>query len=401
MPDPDWTRSCAEEAAEAQRNERETSLIRVTVISLAILLGLVSLALGAGYLIYGRERRADYHQRYEHAPPSNDGPALVNALLAQGPPDEQAFTAVMFDFIRRDILTAVPVQVERATWMGLKKEMISDLEIGRGEADTSGLTSAEVEAFSILDRVVSDGPLPLSQFRTAIRDSASSNHSDYVSFQADTKQALLDENLLDERGRYYPLLVALGLIVVVVLGWFIAVPWVENRGTPTNGVVARAGLVGVGVVGLILIVIFGSQRRIWVRRTPAGALLAARWLAFQRYLQDFSRIEEAPPLALALWEDYLVYGITLGVADDVLEAGAVCGPRRTRADLTPVLVRQPRLQRRPFVQCHRWDLALAVRRFRRTVFVRWRRWLQRWRRRWRWWRRRRSLVAVLEPLRFA
>ncbi len=90
------------EAAEAQHNDRETSLIRVTVIGLAILLGLVSLALG-GYLIYGRERRADYHQRYEHAPPSNDGPALVNALLAQGPPNEEAFTAVMFDFIRRHI----------------------------------------------------------------------------------------------------------------------------------------------------------------------------------------------------------------------------------------------------------------------------------------------------------
>ncbi len=83
--------------------------------------------------------------------------------------------------------------------MGLKKEMISDLEIGRGEANTSGLTPAEAEAFSILDRVVSDAPLPLSQFRTAVRDSASSNHSDYVSFQADTKQALIDENLLDER----------------------------------------------------------------------------------------------------------------------------------------------------------------------------------------------------------
>jgi uncharacterized membrane protein len=58
----------------------------------------------------------------------------------------------------------------------------------------------------------------------------------------------------------------------------------------------------------------------WVRRTPKGALLHARWNAFRSYLKDFSRMEDAPPASLALWEQYLVYGVALGVAEDVLAA---------------------------------------------------------------------------------
>jgi uncharacterized membrane protein len=64
----------------------------------------------------------------------------------------------------------------------------------------------------------------------------------------------------------------------------------------------------------------------WVRRTPKGALLHARWQAFRRYLSDFSRMEESPPASLALWEQFLVYGIALGVAEQVLEAARLHAP---------------------------------------------------------------------------
>ena len=69
-----------------------------------------------------------------------------------------------------------------------------------------------------------------------------------------------------------------------------------------------------------------SRHRLWVRRTPEGARLAARWAAFRRYLEDFSRMDEAPVISLPLWEEFLVYGIALGVADDVLEAARFAAP---------------------------------------------------------------------------
>ncbi|HEX5911650.1 MAG TPA: hypothetical protein VFY54_00830, partial [Rubrobacter sp.] len=69
-----------------------------------------------------------------------------------------------------------------------------------------------------------------------------------------------------------------------------------------------------------------AMHRMWVRRTPKGALLHARWQAFRRYLNDFSRVEDSPPASLALWEQFLVYGIALGVAEQVLEAARLYAP---------------------------------------------------------------------------
>ena len=53
---------------------------------------------------------------------------------------------------------------------------------------------------------------------------------------------------------------------------------------------------------------------------------AARWQAFRRYLADFSRLQEAPAISLKLWEEFLVYAVALGVAEDVLEAARLHAP---------------------------------------------------------------------------
>src|SRR5215207_3454649 len=95
------------------------------------------------------------------------------------------------------------------------------------------------------------------------------------------------------------------------------------------------GFVGAAVVvWLVFRRVFGHAdsslgsvlHRMWVRRTPKGALLHARWQAFRRYLSDFSRLEDSPPASLALWEQFLVYGIALGVAEQVLEAARLHAP---------------------------------------------------------------------------
>ena len=72
----------AEERAEVARTQREGDLLRSTLIGLLVLLALVPAALAAGYVVYGRERRAaDYDRDYEQEPPSDLEPTMVNALV--------------------------------------------------------------------------------------------------------------------------------------------------------------------------------------------------------------------------------------------------------------------------------------------------------------------------------
>ena len=315
----------AEEAAEAARTERESSLIRLAIIGFLVLLALILVALLAGYLIYGREHRPDYDREYEQEPPSELEPAIVNALINQGRVDEQAFTAVLFDLIRRDLLTARPVSVEKKTWLGLRSETITDLEIGLGSLGT-GLTAPEARVRTILKRVLAEGPEPLSEFRTKLREDAAANHESFVAFQSASYDALARAGLLEEGGKRYPFIVLGALAAVLLFTWVVIGPWAGRKGTSLNKDMVRTGVIVVGVLGTILILAFSRGRRIWVRLSPEGALMAARWRAFRRYLSDFSRIEEAPPISIALWEEFLVYGITLGVAEDVLAAARFAAP---------------------------------------------------------------------------
>jgi uncharacterized membrane protein len=50
------------------------------------------------------------------------------------------------------------------------------------------------------------------------------------------------------------------------------------------------------------------------RRTRLGFMEYNKWNAFKRFLRDYSQIASKEPLAVYLWEHYLVYAIPLGVA---------------------------------------------------------------------------------------
>jgi uncharacterized membrane protein len=65
--------------------------------------------------------------------------------------------------------------------------------------------------------------------------------------------------------------------------------------------------------------------RMWRRRPSELQAAAERWEAFRRYLRDFPRADK-PADSLPLWERYLVYGISFGIADRVLEAARLSFP---------------------------------------------------------------------------
>ncbi len=74
------------------------------------------------------------------------------------------------------------------------------------------------------------------------------------------------------------------------------------------GFVAIAVAVAVFVVGLIVL---GN-------RTQTGAEAHAKAKGLQRFLKDFSQLDEAPVGHLILWERFLVYSVALGVSGDLV-----------------------------------------------------------------------------------
>jgi uncharacterized membrane protein len=307
----------AEQHEAANRNTLTGFLIGVfSALALAIGLGFTT------YVRYGKEPKVAYDQDYEHAPPSDLSPAEVGALLSQGHVSEKEFTATLFDLIRQGAIAAEPIQTVRSTWGGLRQETISDLELSLTDK-TTGFRDYEQSVLTVMKRVLDDGPLPLHKFRGEIRDDASANATTYQGFRDNVLDAIKRANLLDTGGNVASAL-TVALAIVLVLGSFFILPGLLG-GRP--GGMGMAILIAVGMlIGAIILIIIVSFRRVRVKRTKQGALEAARWSAFKRYLADFSRLEEAPAISLALWDRFLIYAITFGVAEEVLEQARLHAP---------------------------------------------------------------------------
>jgi uncharacterized membrane protein len=191
--------------------------------------------------------------------------------------------------------------------------------------ETGSLEVFERRVLNLAARVLSRGPVSLTDFEERIKDEREANRSSYESFTDDLKR-----DVEQSPGRWFgPAAVLVGLAGAA---WFVLSLLGVNM-------VALFSLIfssffAILVAGFIVWVTYrvisrfagSALHRMWVRRTRKGALLHARWWAFRRYLTDFSRMEESPPASLALWEQFLVYGIALGVAEQVIEAVRLKAP---------------------------------------------------------------------------
>ncbi len=69
---------------------------------------------------------------------------------------------------------------------------------------------------------------------------------------------------------------------------------------------------------VLFIILFIFSVRIG-RRTAYGNEQKAMWDAFKNFLKDFSRLDKATMPSIVIWEHYLVYAISLGVAKEVIK----------------------------------------------------------------------------------
>lgn len=303
-------------------NDARTAARNGLVAGALAFVGLVGGAGGLVYLRYGREPRTGYDREYEQSPPSDLTPAEVGALVSQGAVTEKQFTSTLFDLIRQGVLSAEPTRVTRVTWGGLRSEEITDLVIGLTDKET-GLRDFEQSVVTVLRRALADGSMPLHELNTAIRSDAAANAKTYQSFRERVLDSVRRARLIDDSGTAVSWLVRIGAVALVILAMF----WLPGQLADRPELEGFVILLLMGAVaGAVTLFILLSFRRVRTRRSKQGALEAERWMAFREYLRDFSRLEEAPSISLALWDQFLVYGISLGVAEQVLEQARLHAP---------------------------------------------------------------------------
>jgi uncharacterized membrane protein len=260
---------------------------------------------------YGREPKVAYEAVYEHEPPRAAPPLYVPTILHQrlerSSGQGQFFAglfATLLDLARRGHVT-----VEETRRHGKSKYVfrrVKPLPVGAADADRT--------AFEFFFDTVARGGDEFTQ----------GDVQDYGKSHSTSVKSLLD-GLHDKAAAWWPRELGSSLLdsvspraysryVLIVLGVILGGALVLADGL--RAVAAEAPFLVLAVAAAVPpAVVFLFAGRAILRWSEAGLLEHKRWQAFRKFLREFSAIEQAPVGLLAIWEQYYVYAVVLGVAE--------------------------------------------------------------------------------------
>jgi uncharacterized membrane protein len=297
------------------------SILAVLLLLLAVFVPLII------YLLYGREPKIQYRAEYERDIPTDDPPAIVNAICGPGfskkvgEPDMDGFKATIMDLIDQQYLFLVTKP------SGKKGSDSGSIYFKvNPEKDPAHLQKFELDVLKFLKRrrYEKNGLISLDRISEDLKDREGAGYfrDTYNDWKDDIKgKFLTDETLkkifIKKGDTYLKIFGVLGLITAVIV-FFMALF------SPLPP--ARYALFASIILGLVSIVSLRLPEKIAGQWTTYGEEYDAKWHNFKKYIKDFSLIKEYPPESVKIWNRYLVYATALGAADAVIKAMKLAVP---------------------------------------------------------------------------
>ncbi len=260
---------------------------------------------------YARGHRPEFQGDYCRELPGDYPPAVMSYLMYQKRIRSRDIMATLLDLVRRKQITIRERKVEGGR---LFKKSHVDYEISRvEEAGTEHLLAHEEFLLSwFIDKLGKKGILMLGDLKkiTGKRSRALEFNGNFEKLQSMVQmegkaQEFFSRNSwwenLKGSGKY-----ALVATVLLVAGIAAAMQLRSGWG----GAVAAVG--GIILFSMLLVAIMP-------KKTRYGAEQAAKWTAFRRFLLHFSQMEKAEIPSIVIWEHYLAYAVSLGIAKEVIE----------------------------------------------------------------------------------
>jgi uncharacterized membrane protein len=306
--------------------QKKGSILK-SLYNLTLLFALVALAFPfLIYFKYGREPKINYEAIYEREPPTDSRPAVVNAIMRGkgGIPTIEGFTATVMDLANLGYISLRTVKSEESSVLGLIKSESEDIII---EITDPKISSIEIEKIRELNDFEKDVLNLLKKY--AFEDKISWDElkkelgkgTDFYEFitawNKKVKSHTAFERLFRSTGNTYMGIFSLAIILMSFVYLFVFTSYFPSDELPLASKMSILITCFLGY-GIFMLVFSGIFDKILGRWTPEGRLYYKRWDNFKKYLTDFSALEEHPPESIKIWDSYLVYATSLGVAKEVL-----------------------------------------------------------------------------------
>lgn len=275
---------------ELQDSERRSDTARL----LTPLLALTAIGgTGALWAFGGRERRPREVLGEYWREPLDDPPAVAITTIGRGMvPVGAAIAGTLVDLAQRGYLRITSTHEER---FGPDKTVHHYQWLGK--APGTDLRPFEQQLLELVFR--GQTATDSEALDTWARSNRTASKAKLDAFQRAVEGEYATRRY-DEPTRGSLFLALAGLCAAAGVTSFLVARWADSRWP----------WIGIGVAAVCFI----SGTQLLRNRTQAGVEAAAKAEGLKKFLEDFSRLEDAPVGHLILWERYLVYSVALGVS---------------------------------------------------------------------------------------
>lgn len=313
----------AEEQGWADQANKERMMARVET---GAGVGIVVAALTGVFVLwrrYGRKHSTVFDGDYYRDLPANYSPAELSVLWNFKSMNANDITATIMDLARRKFLFLEEDTVQVRKLLGSKEittfrlSFLSNPEPAElRKPEEAILKPHEAELIEYLKNDVGGGKDHI--YLTDIEEYAKKNGEEFYTFWSGWTSGIISKceeyHFFDSHGSM-ALFTVLGGIALFLLGFFVA---------PRMGTIGWAMI----IAGIIIFLV----PRFFKRRSVTGQEDYVRWAAFKKFLEHFSEMQRHEIPSLIIWEYYLVYAVTLGVAKEVIKQLEVVFPNMQDGD---------------------------------------------------------------------
>ena len=306
--------SAAEQKATDDFNKPWNKFKRFVAHHAELLAGLVTalLLLSLALMLYLAREYPISTGKYVPEPPDDASPALAYGLTHEGEDSNDTVLATLLDLVERGYYDTKNTTTD---------DEKLDLAIRKsGKRPKAKLETYEQDTLTFFDELIGDETVALSDMKDRIPEHSATWRSRWENMteslnKADWGQLVWDRNL-------NPLSIGVALIGGILVG---AICLIQNNIEDHWFVTAAIGAVGVAIVA------FWPARRL-KRLGRDYRERSAKWESFQRWTDDFPRLDDDPPATLKLWKRILIYGVAFGTADRMIKSGRIPEPVVQSAD---------------------------------------------------------------------
>ena len=294
------------EEANAKRRAARTQIAIASVIG-----GLLPLAAALGAFAlwwrHGRERKPQFPGGYFREVPSDLPPALVGALWRFGTTTDADTVATIMDLTNRGVIGIERVTETKKRLLGLLPDASEETyQLTLAQASSQAVHPFERRLIQLLFTQASDdGSLTMSELKAWAKAHPQAFTTGMTEWKAGVTEAAAAHGFFDTQGGVLKWVFIAGAVFLFMIGIgvtaFTQTVWPALAGFTSSAIVM--------VLGFLM-----------PRRTAAANELYWKYRGLRDYLRDFSRLNEAPPTHVVLWEHFIVMAVVFGIAEQVIEA---------------------------------------------------------------------------------